>query len=91
MSTQVAWYEWKLSQDGMEAVFAEFARAILRVRVRAGMVQARTEAPPHGWPRWTSSQSTEALRLKSERESHSEIARRLGIGRSFSRRILAAG
>ena len=33
----------------------------------------------------------EVIRLKAERVSHSEIARKLGIGRTSVRRILAAG
>ena len=76
---------------GMVAVFAEFEREILRERVRAGIAQARKEGRPHGRPRTASLQSDEVLRLKSERVSHSEIARRLGIGRTSVRRILTAG
>jgi len=76
---------------GMLAVFAEFEREILRERVRAGIAQAQREGRPHGRPRTASLQSDEVLRLKSERVSHSEIARRLGIGRTSVRRILAAG
>jgi DNA invertase Pin-like site-specific DNA recombinase len=38
-----------------------------------------------------SRKAAEVVRLKAERVSHSEIARRLGIGRSSVRRILAAG
>jgi putative DNA-invertase from lambdoid prophage Rac len=79
------------AMTGMLAVFAEFEREILRERVRAGIAQARKEGRPHGRPRTASLQSDEVLRLKSERVSHSEIARRLGIGRTSVRRILAAG
>jgi putative DNA-invertase from lambdoid prophage Rac len=68
---------------GMPAVFAEFEREILRERVRAGIAQARKEGRPHGRPRTAS--------LKAEQLSHSEIARRLEIGRTSVRRILAAG
>jgi putative DNA-invertase from lambdoid prophage Rac len=76
---------------GMLAVFAEFECEILRERVRAGIAQARKEGRPHGRPRTASLKSDEVLRLKGERVSHSEIARRLGIGRTSVRRILAAG
>jgi putative DNA-invertase from lambdoid prophage Rac len=76
---------------GMLAVFAEFEREILRERVRAGIAQARKEGRPHGRPRTASLQAAQVLRLKAERVSHSEIARRLGIGRTSVRRILAAG
>ncbi|MDG3003163.1 recombinase family protein [Paludisphaera mucosa] len=73
---------------GMLAIFAEFEREILRERVRAGIAQARKEGRRHGRPRTASLKSEEVLRLKAERVSHSEIARRVGIGRSSVRRIL---
>ena len=76
---------------GMLAIFAEFEREILRERVRAGIAQARKEGRPHGRPRTASLKADEVIRLKAERVSHSEIARRLGIGRTSVRRILAAG
>ena len=76
---------------GMLAVFAEFEREILRERVRAGIAQARKEGRSHGRPRTASLKAAEVLRLSNERVSHSEIARRLGIGRTSVRRILAAG
>jgi putative DNA-invertase from lambdoid prophage Rac len=75
---------------GMLAIFAEFEREILRERVRAGIAQARKEGRPHGRPRTASLNREEVLRLKSERVSQSEIARRLGIGRTSVRRILVA-
>jgi putative DNA-invertase from lambdoid prophage Rac len=73
---------------GMLAIFAEFEREILRERVRAGIAQARKEGRAHGRPRTASLKADEVLRLKAERVSHSEIARRLGIGRTSVRRIL---
>jgi putative DNA-invertase from lambdoid prophage Rac len=76
---------------GMLAVFAEFEREILRERVRAGIAQARKQGRPHGRPRTASLKAEDVLRLKAERMSHSQIARRLGIGRTSVRRILAAG
>jgi putative DNA-invertase from lambdoid prophage Rac len=76
---------------GMLAIFAEFEREILRERVRAGIAQARKEGRPLGRPRTASLKAEEVLRLKAERLSHSEIARRLAIGRTSVRRILAAG
>jgi putative DNA-invertase from lambdoid prophage Rac len=75
---------------GMLSVFAEFEREILRERVRAGIAQARKEGRPHGRPRTASLKVNKILRLKAEQVSHSEIARRLGIGRTSVRRILAA-
>jgi DNA invertase Pin-like site-specific DNA recombinase len=76
---------------GMLAVFAEFEREVLRERVRAGIAQARREGRPHGRPRTAWLKSDEVRRLKADQMSHSEIARRLGIGRTSVRRILAAG
>ena len=76
---------------GMLAIFAEFEREILRERVRAGIAQARKEGRPHGRPRTASLKADEVCRLKAEGSSHSEIARRLGIGRTSVRRALAAG
>jgi putative DNA-invertase from lambdoid prophage Rac len=73
---------------GMLAIFAEFEREILRDRVKAGIAQARKEGRSHGRPRTASLKAKEVLRLKAERVSHSEIARRLGIGRTSVRRIL---
>jgi putative DNA-invertase from lambdoid prophage Rac len=73
---------------GMLAIFAEFEREILRERVRAGIARARKGGRSHGRPRTASRKVDEVLRLKAERVSHSEIARRLGIGRTSVRRIL---
>ncbi len=74
---------------GMVAVFAEFEREILRERVRAGIDQARREGRRHGRPRSASLKADEIRRLEAERVSQSEIARRLGIGRTSVRRVLA--
>jgi DNA invertase Pin-like site-specific DNA recombinase len=75
---------------GMLAVFAEFERDVLRERVRAGIARAREQGRPHGRPRTAAPKAEEVLRLKADRLSHSEIARRLGIGRTSVRRILCA-
>lgn len=73
----------------MLAVFAEFEREILRERVKAGIAQARKAGKPHGRPA-TAVRQTEAIRrLYAEGISQAEIARRLKIGRSSVRRILA--
>ena len=74
---------------GLLAVFAQFEREILRERVRAGIAQAREEGKPHGRPRSASLQAEQVQRLWDQHLSKSEIARRLGIGRSSVRRILA--
>jgi len=74
---------------GLLAVFAEFEREILRERVKAGIAQARKEGKPHGRPRSASLQAQQVHRLWAQHLSKSEIARRLGIGRTSVRRILA--
>jgi len=74
---------------GLLAVFAEFEREILRERVRAGIAQARKEGKPHGRPRTAALQAQRVRRLWAQHLSKSEIARRLGIGRTSVRRILA--
>jgi DNA invertase Pin-like site-specific DNA recombinase len=76
---------------GMVAVFAGFELEVLRERVRVGIAQARREGRPHGRPRTASLKADEIRRLKAARVSHSEIAHRLGIGRTSVRRIPAAG
>jgi len=76
---------------GLVSVFAEFEREILSERVRAGIAQARREGRPHGRPRTAALKADGVLRLKAERLSHSEIARRLGISRTSVRRILESG
>ncbi len=76
---------------GLLAIFAEFEREILRERVCAGIAQARKEGRPHGRPRTASLREEEVRKLKAKKLSHSEIARRLGIGRTSVRRILSAG
>ena len=76
---------------GMLAIFAEFEREILRERVKAGIAQARKEGRPHGRPRTASLKAEEIIRLKAGGMSRSEIARRLGIGRTSVRRILGVG
>ena len=73
---------------GLLAVFAEFEREILRERVKAGIAQARKEGKPHGRPPTVALQAERVRQLRAQRLSKSEIARRLGIGRTSVRRIL---
>jgi putative DNA-invertase from lambdoid prophage Rac len=73
----------------MLVVFAEFERKTRRERVRAGISRARQRGRPHGRPPTAARQAVEVSRLASQQMSQSEIARRLGIGRTSVRRILA--
>jgi putative DNA-invertase from lambdoid prophage Rac len=71
------------------AVFAEFEREILRERVRAGLAHARQKGKRLGRPATAALQIVEIRKLHHAGISKSEIARRLRIGRTSVRRILA--
>jgi putative DNA-invertase from lambdoid prophage Rac len=71
------------------AVFAEFEREILRERVKAGIAHARQTGKPHGRPPSAVKKSKQVKLLHAKGLSKSEIARRVGIGRTSVRRILA--
>ena len=74
---------------GMLAVFAEFEREILRERVKAGVAHARAKGTVLGRPKSAAKKVEEVRRLyRKEKLSKSEIARRLGIGRTSVRRLL---
>ena len=74
---------------GLLAIFAEFEREVLRERVRAGIAQARKEGKRHGRPRSAARKAVEVKELFGEGLSKTEISRRLKIGRTSVRRILA--
>jgi DNA invertase Pin-like site-specific DNA recombinase len=71
------------------AVFAEFEREILRERVRAGLAHARQNGKKLGRPPTAALQTDQARTFHRAGVSKSEIARRLNIGRTSVRRILA--
>ncbi len=72
----------------MLAVFAEFERSILKERVKAGIIEARSKGKAHGRPKTASNKKEEIRRLFSKGLSKSEIARRLKIGRTSVIRLL---
>jgi DNA invertase Pin-like site-specific DNA recombinase len=78
---------------GLLAIFAEFEREILRERTRVGLVHARQSGKRLGRPMTAGLKATEIRKLirKLYRSgvAKAEIARRLGIGRTSVRRILA--
>jgi putative DNA-invertase from lambdoid prophage Rac len=74
----------------MLAVFAAFEREILQERTRAGLAHARENGIRLGRPATAASQVAEIRKLHRAGVSKSEIARRLQIGRTSVRRILAA-
>src|SRR3954465_14174510 len=73
------------------AVFAAFEREILRERTRAGLAQARLNGRRLGRPATAALHAAEIGKLHRFGISKSEIARRLQIGRTSVRRILAPG
>jgi len=74
---------------GLLAIFAEFEREILRERTRSGLAQARLNGKRLGRPETAGLQAAEIRKLYQAGVSKSEIARRLEIGRTSVRRILA--
>jgi putative DNA-invertase from lambdoid prophage Rac len=71
------------------AVFAEFEREILCERVRAGLAHARQSGQRLGRPMTAGLHAAEIRKLHRAGVPKSEIARRLNIGRTSVRRILA--
>ncbi len=74
---------------GLLAVFAEFEREIRRERVRAGLDHARQQGKRLGRPPSVVEKAVDARKLYRQGISKSEIARRLQIGRTSVRRLLA--
>ena len=74
---------------GLLAVFAEFEREILRERVCAGLAHARQQGKRLGRPPSVVHKAVEARKLHQQGSSKSEIARKLEIGRTSVRRLLA--
>jgi putative DNA-invertase from lambdoid prophage Rac len=75
---------------GLLAIFSEFEREILRERVRAGLAHARQNGKRLGRPATAARHAAEIRKLHRAGVSKSEIARRLQVGRTSVRRILAA-
>lgn len=75
---------------GLLAIFAEFEREILRDRTRAGLAHAREHGKRLGRPATAAVHAAEIRKLHRAGISKSEISRRLQIGRTSVRRILAA-
>jgi DNA invertase Pin-like site-specific DNA recombinase len=74
---------------GLLAIFAEFEREILRERTRAGLAQARLNGKRLGRPITAGLHTAEIRKLHRAGVAKAEIARRLEIGRTSVRRILA--
>src|ERR1700728_2572909 len=74
---------------GLLAIFAEFEREILRERTRAGLAHARQNGKRLGRPQTAGLHAAEIRKLHRAGVAKAEIARRLNIGRTSVRRILA--
>lgn len=74
---------------GMLAVFAQFEHEIICERVKAGIAQAKAEGKRLGRPISAAIKEKEVKRLFAKGLSKAEIARKLDIGRTSVRRILA--
>src|ERR1700733_2415891 len=74
---------------GLLSIFAEFEHEILRERIRAGIAEARLEGKHFGRPLTAAKKAGQIRKLYRAGVSKAEIARRLQIGRTSVRRILA--
>ena len=73
----------------MLAVFAAFEREVLQERTRAGLAHARQNGKRLGRPATAAVHAAEIRKLRRAGLSKSEIARRVQVGRTSVRRILA--
>jgi DNA invertase Pin-like site-specific DNA recombinase len=73
----------------MLAVFAAFEREVLQKRTRAGLAHARQNGKRLGRPATAAAHASDIRQLYQNGISKAEIARRLAIGRTSVRRILA--
>jgi DNA invertase Pin-like site-specific DNA recombinase len=73
----------------MMGVFAEFERAILRERVRAGLARARSEGKTLGRPRidGATANAIRAVLLGKDRPGVRQIAAQLGVSTGTVQRI----
>lgn len=74
---------------GMMGVFAEFERAMIVERVRAGLARARSQGKTLGRPRVGEDVERRIQALRSQRKGIRAIATELGIGTSVVQRVLA--
>jgi DNA invertase Pin-like site-specific DNA recombinase len=76
------------AMTGLLSVFAEFERDILRERVKAGIVHAKKMGIKCGRPETAALKIELIKKMKAQGKNHSEIARKLKIGRTSVRRLL---
>jgi putative DNA-invertase from lambdoid prophage Rac len=74
---------------GLLSVFSQFEREIMRERIRAGLSYARLQGKRLGRPPTVAQNAAAVRKLFRQGISKSEIARRLEMGRTSVRRLLA--
>ena len=77
-----------LIRPGMFAVFAEFERKLMLERQRAGIAKAKSERKYKGRKPTARAKTDQVKALAGQGVGPSEIARKLGIGRSSVYRVL---
>jgi len=73
----------------MMGVFAEFDRAIIQERVRAGLNRAKAQGKTLGRPKVNGETEKAVLAARADGTGKRKIARQLGIGVSTVNRILS--
>ena len=74
----------------MCGVFAEFERAMIQERVKAGLSRARAQGKTLGRPKVSAKVEREVRDLRATGKGIKAVARELGIGVSTVQRIIAA-
>ena len=72
----------------MVAVFAEFERAMIQERVKAGLARARKEGKVLGRPRVSEATEADIQKFRKQGMGMLKIARELGIGTSVVQRVV---
>jgi len=72
----------------MVGVFAEFERAMIQERVKAGLARARKEGKVLGRPKSSAAIEASIIKLRSEGKGMLAIAKELGVGTSVVQRVV---
>ncbi len=72
----------------MMGVFAEFERAMIQERVKAGLARARSDGTRLGRPPLSQEQREEVLKLRSEGRTIRQIAAETGLSRGSVHNIV---
>ena len=73
---------------GLLAIFSQFEHEIMRERIKAGIAYAKEQGRAHGRPKTAALLENQIKQLFSKGINKSDIARKLGIGRTSVRRLL---